>query len=311
MGVHIEPIVKGQTDWHLPLNANLQALAEAVGEGQDVELPDWIGEDPPAPQDIGAAPEDHARPDDRHGGAGSDIFGHIMHNGSDAVPTDGKLRAVGYTVIDVRTHPWGADLNNYMTAGEYLLIGSLAMENGPVTTAVQGVWLKVIVEDETLFRVKQMMSYRGNTLYMRYRQTDATNWIAWSMFLPAAVGSTPVLTSRTITTALGAKALSTNITIHAEDAATRYLNVTASKTLALTDNGRLQSVNATSAVVITIPTNANVAFPINTIIEVFRRGTGTLSLSAASGVTLTGTASFGTNGFRTLRKILTDTWLVY
>ena len=69
------------------------------------------------------------------------------------------------------------------------------------------------------------------------------------------------------------------------------VSVTASKTLALSDANTEQDYNSTSPGTITIPTNATVALPVGTVISYRQIGTGALTVAAAAGVTLNGTAS--------------------
>lgn len=67
---------------------------------------------------------------------------------------------------------------------------------------------------------------------------------------------------------------------------TSGVTLTASTTLALTHAEKMLLVNASSAVTITIPTHASVAFPVGTLINITGIGTGTVTLAPASGVTL-------------------------
>lgn len=64
------------------------------------------------------------------------------------------------------------------------------------------------------------------------------------------------------------------------------VNVTASRALALTDDGKALYVSSSSAVTVTIPANSSVQLPIGSEIILYRAGTGTVTLAAASGVTL-------------------------
>lgn len=64
------------------------------------------------------------------------------------------------------------------------------------------------------------------------------------------------------------------------------VSVSASRTLALTDEGKALYCSNSSAVTLTIPTNAAVTFPVGTEILVYRKGTGQVRFSAAAGVTL-------------------------
>ncbi len=52
------------------------------------------------------------------------------------------------------------------------------------------------------------------------------------------------------------------------------------------DAGTVVEMNSASALVFTIPSSANVFYDVHTVIEVFRLGTGTVTIAAAGGVTL-------------------------
>jgi uncharacterized membrane protein len=61
---------------------------------------------------------------------------------------------------------------------------------------------------------------------------------------------------------------------------------TANYVLALNDSGKTVNMNSSSAVTVTVPTNATVAFPIGTTITILQTGTGETSFVEASGVTI-------------------------
>lgn len=88
---------------------------------------------------------------------------------------------------------------------------------------------------------------------------------------------------------------------------------TADYTVALADNYGFIIVNSGSAVVITIPANATVAFPIGAEITVYRAGAGSLTVAAAGGVTINSistlvvTTQYGT---ASLKKVGTNTWVI-
>jgi hypothetical protein len=89
--------------------------------------------------------------------------------------------------------------------------------------------------------------------------------------------------------------------------------VTAAVTLALTDQSKIVCVNhasLTTNVVVTIPTNTSVAFPIGTVIEVVAIGVGGAKISPAATVTLNGSyiAHPGYGAVR-LIKTATNTWM--
>ncbi|MHB1153570.1 MAG: hypothetical protein ACYCWE_20895 [Eubacteriales bacterium] len=94
------------------------------------------------------------------------------------------------------------------------------------------------------------------------------------------------------------------------------IEVTASKTLALTDASTVQQVNSASNLTITIPLNSAVEFPIDTEIEIVRWGSGTVTVAAAGGVTLRAMGSpaaitiYAQYGILTLKKFADNIWLV-
>lgn len=87
---------------------------------------------------------------------------------------------------------------------------------------------------------------------------------------------------------------------------------TADYTLVLADAGKVVEMNASTATTLTIPPNSSVAFPTGTVIEVCQLGSGSVTVSAGSGVTIDGgnvtmTAQYGSC---LLRKRGTDEWVV-
>jgi hypothetical protein len=81
-------------------------------------------------------------------------------------------------------------------------------------------------------------------------------------------------------------------------------------TLVLTDSGKVVEFTNVGAVAVTIPTNAAVAFPVGTILEIAQMGAGIVTVSGA-GVTLEGTlVTSGQFTSLALRKRATDEWIV-
>jgi hypothetical protein len=88
---------------------------------------------------------------------------------------------------------------------------------------------------------------------------------------------------------------------------------TANYTLVLADASKAVEVTSASSTTVTVPPNSSVAFPVGTIIEVVRLGTGSVTLLAGSGVTLNTASSLICRvqySVLTLRKRASDTWLV-
>ncbi len=84
-------------------------------------------------------------------------------------------------------------------------------------------------------------------------------------------------------------------------------------TLVLGDAGKIVEVNNSSAITLTIPTNADVAYPVGTQITILQTGAGQITVSGPSGGTLNATP--GTKlraqwSSATLLKRATDTWVL-
>lgn len=89
---------------------------------------------------------------------------------------------------------------------------------------------------------------------------------------------------------------------------------TDSYTVALGDRDSLIEVAAGSAKTITIPTNASVAYPIGTSIDILQTSTGQVTIAGAGGVTVNATPGLKLRtqwSSATLFKRGTDTWVVF
>ncbi len=89
---------------------------------------------------------------------------------------------------------------------------------------------------------------------------------------------------------------------------------TGSYTLVLADAGKAIDVNSASATTMTVPPNASVAFPVGTVIEVCRYGTGTVAVAAGAGVTIRSRGSLMSIAAQyssvSLRKRAIDEWIL-
>jgi hypothetical protein len=89
---------------------------------------------------------------------------------------------------------------------------------------------------------------------------------------------------------------------------------TASYTLAaLTERDSMIEMNSASATTLTVPTNATVAWPVGTSIDVLRVGAGAVDVAAAAGVTINATPGLKLRAqysSATLIKRATDTWVL-
>jgi hypothetical protein len=87
---------------------------------------------------------------------------------------------------------------------------------------------------------------------------------------------------------------------------------TASYTIALGDRNKVVAMNNTAAVAtITVPPNSSTAFPIGSIVYMFRPSTSTqtVTLAAGAGVTLSRVGTFSSGEELYLRKRGTDEWV--
>lgn len=79
----------------------------------------------------------------------------------------------------------------------------------------------------------------------------------------------------------------------------------------LAANDDIVLADATTAIIVTVPANVTVAFPINYSIRLSRLGTGTLSVAAATGVTIRGhLANVPQYGSYVLLKTAADAWYI-
>ena len=88
----------------------------------------------------------------------------------------------------------------------------------------------------------------------------------------------------------------------------------ASYTLAMADEYKAVEFTGSTAQTLTVPTNAAVAFPIGTLVEVCRIGTGAVTVAGASGVTIRSRdnllAPNGQYAVASLRKRAANEWVL-
>ena len=86
-------------------------------------------------------------------------------------------------------------------------------------------------------------------------------------------------------------------------------------TLALTDSDKvLELTSASATVTVTVPQNATIAFPVGSVIEVFRYGAGEVAIAPFAGVTLRSPGGArrlnAQYSAAALRKRATDEWIL-
>lgn len=84
--------------------------------------------------------------------------------------------------------------------------------------------------------------------------------------------------------------------------------------LLLADAGTCVEMNKGSAVTLTVPANADIAFPTGTVIEIFQLGAGQVTVAAAVGVTIRSSGDklklTGQYSGASLRKRATNEWVL-
>lgn len=86
---------------------------------------------------------------------------------------------------------------------------------------------------------------------------------------------------------------------------------TSNYTLVISDTAKVIAFNSTSNLTLTVPNNTSVAFPIGTVINVYRANTGAVTISGAAGVTIRNAGTIPSQfGERSLRKRATNEWVL-
>jgi len=86
---------------------------------------------------------------------------------------------------------------------------------------------------------------------------------------------------------------------------------TSNYTLSPDDSAKVIPLSSASAITVTAPLNSSVPIPIGTVINLYRAGTGAVTISAASGVTVRNAGSIRNQfGEVSLRKRLSDEWVL-
>jgi hypothetical protein len=140
---------------------------------------------------------------------------------------------------------------------------------------------------------------------------SGTNYLAFttatSGSISAARVSSTKLTFQPSTGLLSSSELTVNGT--ARSLRTDVVKTT-SHTLELADRDRVVAFNGTGSQTVTVPLNSTVAFPIGSVVYINRVNSGSLTLAAEGGVTLTKTGAFAQNEEIYVRKRNTDSWIV-
>jgi uncharacterized protein related to proFAR isomerase len=213
---------------------------------------------------------------------------------------------------------WGDhSVAGYQPAGDYA-----TLTGGKISTSV----LPALAITETFVRTSEsgMLATTAQTGDVVIR-TDvnktfiltaepATTLGNWQEVLaPGAVVSVNSKTGNVVLTASDVGASALGHTHLSKEVELPQVVLTSNKSLILTDAGTLQRCDNPSLITVTIPTNGEVAFPINTEIVITQYSTGAVQIVGDTGVTIKA------NGLPTLnlqysnallKKINTNEWLV-
>ena len=131
--------------------------------------------------------------------------------------------------------------------------------------------------------------------------------------LKASVG-TPTFTGVVTVAAQGIAFTDGTQTMEGVPSRTPIIQKTDSYTLsALSERDSLIEMNKATAVTVTIPLNATVAYPVGSSIDILQTGAGQVTIAAASGVTINATPGFKLRtqwSSATLMKRATNTWVI-
>lgn len=145
--------------------------------------------------------------------------------------------------------------------------------------------------------------------FLDYLPTFRTGSLLVDTPIPATSGGTGTTTA----TGSGANVLATSPTI-TDAKLIQAINTQTGTTYTpvLADQDKLVTLSNVSAITVTIPANASVPFPIGSAINFIRLGAGSVTFSAAFGVTINSTGlSIATQyGAASAVKLGTDNWLI-
>lgn len=112
----------------------------------------------------------------------------------------------------------------------------------------------------------------------------------------------------------GVATLDADTKLTPEQGTSGIVSVTTARALALTDKSNFLTANSESAITVTIPTNATVAFPVGSEIELCQYGVGTLTIIGATDVTVNGVSAGSVQSSEryaciAIKKIGTNEWI--
>jgi hypothetical protein len=190
-----------------------------------------------------------------------------------------------------------------------------AIKNRPTTLSGLG------ITDAVTLGTHSNTAFRGDYGLLAYNHSqlsDGTNPHATTFAniasKPTTISGFGITDAVTNTTTINGFNLQSNIILTNDHIDIVSETITSSVTLNINNKNRILKVNSSSAITLTIPSNASVPFPINTEVAIIREGSGTVSIAPGSGVTLLSTDSKrkikGQYSSAALLKTASDTWLL-
>jgi hypothetical protein len=227
--------------------------------------------------------------------------------------------SIGYTTYN--------PVNNGTTNSTYSINTRLVNLESSVGTSLASSYIKMVPSSNSVTANRNIITpstaaiipltiqgYVGQTANLQEWQTSAAtvakvdstgkifSYDGTSTAEVATISGTQTFTNKTLTTPI--QTIGTNVR-------------TTSYVLTLTDQSKIIEVNSSSATTVTIPGDANVAFPVGTYIVVLQTGTGQVTIDGQININWTITIN-GTPGFKTrtqwsmvtLIKRATNTWVI-
>ena len=248
-------------------------------------------------------------------------------NGHGGIKSIAKTASTGTNpVIDTYTLTYADDTTflYYVTNGVAGPVGPAATVSSQAikyqqstsgTTIPTGNWLDTVpaVTQGNFLWTRTQVTFSDNTTVTSYSVSRMGMDGAGSV---SSVNGVSPATNGNVTLSpadIGAASL-TDGKVTAEQASSAISTKTDSFTLALADAGTMIIASSSADIVITIPTNASVAFPVGTEIEVARFGVGSVSFVCASGVTMNSTSGMADISDQYavvgIKKTDTNVWLL-
>lgn len=154
----------------------------------------------------------------------------------------------------------------------------------------------------------------ANSGTLTLRSTTSVTKAAAGILIDESIASSTTATGALVVSAgvgVGGQVTTNDLFVNNTPMYPRAENLqTGSYTLALTDRNKTVTMSSASNLTVTVPPNSSVPFPIGTVINVCRIGTGSVTLAQGAGVTLTKTGNLAANEELQLRKRGTDAWAV-